>query len=182
MKSFSKLPWKGTAARLLTFFFENPTGTFYESQIRQRTRLSAGAVNRWLKVLAKEGYIALERKGRMNFYHLNRTSNLVRGMKTAWNLSLPLADALREAAEEFDIKIYLYGSAARGEDIEDSDWDLLIIGTMPVAEIERGLAVVRKKFERKLSVLTFTAAAWLAMRRKDPALYERVEKEKKELV
>lgn len=182
MKTVSKLPLGGTPARLLEFFLAHPTTIFYESQVRRQTRLSAGTVNNHLKTLAGQGYVVLERRGNMNFYRLNRTGSIVREIKVAWNLSLPLADALRVAAKELGVKAYLYGSAARGEDVEDSDWDLLVIGTVPLTEIEGRLAGIRNKFGRKLSMLAFTETDWLAMRRKDPALYERVEKEKKELV
>jgi len=182
MKTFSSVPpWNGTPARLLVFFFEHPTGTFYESEVRRQVRISAGAVNKHLKSLAEHGYLTSERKGNMNFYRLNRTSGMVRDMKAAWNMSLPLAGKLKDAARELDVKIYLYGSTARGEDIEDSDWDILVIGTVPLTEIEGKFNDIRKTSKRKLSLMVFTSAEWLAMWQKDPAFYERVEKDKKEL-
>lgn len=184
MKTLSSkiIIWQSnTALKLLLFFFEHPTQEFYEKQVSSETKISLGAVNKYLRELASENFLNLETKGKMKFFKLNRGNIIVKMLKTAYNLSLPIVCSLTYLGERFNIKIYLYGSAARGEDIEDSDWDILVIGNVKLNEIEKELNSIRGKFNKKIKPMVFTPSEWLKMKEEDPAFYDRVEKDKIEL-
>lgn len=167
--------------RLLDFFLENPTQEMYESQVRRKTGVSAGAANKYLKELAGERLIILRRAGKMNFYMLNRESSMVKRTKITHSLSLPIVGMLKGVGEKLGIEMYIYGSVARGEDTEGSDWDVLVLGRVRSHIIEREMAPVRRKAKRKIKLSIFTKNEWLSMSRKDPAFYERVEKDKVEI-
>ncbi|MEW5759207.1 MAG: nucleotidyltransferase domain-containing protein [Candidatus Thermoplasmatota archaeon] len=184
MKTISSknIIWKSsTALRLLIFFFENSTKEFYEKQVSNKTKISLGAVNKYLRELANEKFLILEMKGKMKFFRLNREGELVKKLKITYNLSLPIIKSLSNIGKKLGVKVYLYGSIARGEDIEDSDWDIFIIGNTKLENVEKELKTIRAKFNKKIKPMLFTENEWIKMKEKDPAFYERVEKDKIEL-
>jgi hypothetical protein len=127
MKSISFKKIKGiiweqdTALKLLLFFLDNPTNEFYEREVVKQTGISAGAANKYLKILAAEGFLKLVKTGNMNFYSLERGNPVVKQLKITYNLSKPIVRELEKLSKELNIKIYLYGSVARGEDAEGSN-------------------------------------------------------------
>lgn len=75
--------------------------------------------------LFQEGWVLLEKKGRLNFYQADLNSVKIRGYKK--NLTI---DRLRRLIEYLTGKaerLVLFGSAALGEDTDVSDLDLLIV-------------------------------------------------------
>lgn len=175
--------WKSNVAlRLLLFFFENASSEFYESCIRERTGLSLGSVNKYLKLLAKEDFLLLRKEGKMNFYKLNRENLTARYLKISYRLSNPIVPQLREIGRKLGVKVYLYGSVARGEDDEKSDWDILVIGSVKMAELEAGMRSLRKDFGKEIRLAVFTSKEWLDLPKKDMAFYQRLEKDRIGLV
>lgn len=179
--SYKFLEKSSTRMKLLVFFLENPTKEFYESEVKKKTGLSLGAVNKYLKELASEKILLLNKRGKMNFYKLNRENSLVKHLKITHNLSLPVIESMRKLGKKLGLKIYLYGSVARGEDVEDSDWDFLILGNVKLQSIERDMKPIRRHSSKKIRMSIFTKNEWLKMSKKDPAFYERVNKDKIEI-
>lgn len=182
MKTLSNI-FRGPKTRMiiLAFFMENPTSEFYELQVKNKTGISLGSANKHLKELASEGILIAKKKGNMNFYMLNKENITVKKLKIAYNLSLPLGQKIIEASKKLGCKTYLYGSVSRGEDKEDSDWDLLIISKERPQSIVGVFSMLGKEYNKKTRPFVFTQKEWLDMRKKDPAFYERVEKDKIEL-
>lgn len=171
-----------TAMKLLLYFLDNPTSEFYERQVAERTGTSVGAVNKYLKALANDGFLELVEKGNMNFYSLKKENPVVKHLKMSYNLSKPVVSELKEASRKLDVEIYLYGSVARGEDVEGSDWDVLVIGKAKLSEIEGKFNKIRKKFDKEIKLMTFSKSEWTKMEKNDKAFYERVERDKIELI
>ena len=99
MKTISSksIIWQSnTALKLLLFFLENPTKELYEKQVKEKTGLSLGATNKYLIRLADENLLLLKRRGKMKFFKLNRENILVKQLKIAYNLSLPIIDSLKD--------------------------------------------------------------------------------------
>ena len=184
MKTTSEsIIWKSNVAlKLLLFFFENASSEFYESQIKKQTELSMGGVNKYLKLLAKEDFLLLRKKGKMNFYRLNRENIIVKHLKITYSLSTPAVAQLKEIGRKFGIKLYLYGSVARGENDEKSDWDVLVIGNIKTSELEAEIRALRKRFNKEIRLTIFTNKEWLGLPKKDLAFYQRLEKDRIELV
>ncbi len=160
--------------KLLNWFLGHPTAEVFEREAKEKARVSAGAANSGLAALAKGGFLLMERAGRMKFFRLNRENPRIKQMKITHTLSRPVMEKL-EKLRGPQARVFLYGSAARGEDVEESDIDILVVG-------EASLAALRKAVpDKKVKFSLFTAREWADMRKKDPAFYERVEKDKKEL-
>jgi predicted nucleotidyltransferase len=81
-----------------------------------------------------------------------------------------------------NIEIYLYGSCARGENIGDSDIDLLIIGKIKRKDIVDDIERFSKKLGKDINFKIFSDIEWAMMLKKDKAYYNRVEKDKIRLI
>jgi len=177
MFQLNELFGKKVVVAILNFFLENPSKEFYETEVRENLKLARASVNKWLKYLVKKNILIVFQKGRMKVYRLDLDNPINKQLKILKNLCdiLPGLEALRGTRE-----VYLYGSSARGEDLEDSDVDLLIIGRR--TEVIDVLSKLEKKFNRRVKPSFYTELEWSQCARKDPAFYERVEKDKIRLV
>jgi predicted nucleotidyltransferase len=163
---------------ILNFFLENPSREFYETQIREKLKLARASVNKWLKHLVKANLLIVSQNGRMKVYKLNSDNFISKQLKILKNLCnfLPELEALKNKYE-----IYLYGSSARGEDLEDSDVDILVIGKRS-NEVIDVLSKLERKINRKIKPSFYTELEWSQAARKDYAFYERAERDKIRLI
>lgn len=152
---------------IIRFFAERPTGEFSQTEIIKELGIAKLSAIKWMDVLEKSRIVLMRQAGRSNLYRLNKESTAVRQIKVLSTISHLLPEIAKVGA-----KAYLFGSAARGEDDEKSDIDILIIGDDPSA-IDRV-----RKIDRRIKVTFFTPQAWSRIARDDPAFYERVEKDK----
>ena len=159
--------------RVLEFFMENPSKEFYERQVQQKVVAARASTRKWLRVLDELGFVLVTRQGRLKLYKLNRENPLVKQLRVLGTMSwlLPKLEVLKDRGE-----VYLYGSAARGEGIEDSDLDILVIGR------ERAVIDELKTIDARIKVSFFTPLEWAKTAKQDPAFYERVEHDKIRLV
>lgn len=133
-----------------------------------------------LKRLSEIGFLLKEKKGKMNFYKLDRENSLVKHFKIIFTLDSFL---VREIKKIEGVEIFLYGSFARGENVEESDFDILLISVREKqTRIISTLRNIGEKHGRNIRVVGFTRDEWIEMKKKDPAFYERVEKDKIRLV
>ena len=105
--------------------------------------------------------------GRTNLYKLNRGSPVAKQIKILNTVSNLVSRIPRVNGD-----VYLFCSAARGEDDEKSDIDVLIIGS------DSSVINTLGKINRRIKVTFFTSLKWSKMAREDSAFYERVEKDK----
>ena len=171
-----------TERRILDFFFENPEREVFEKEVRKLAVVSAGSANSCLKTLYKKTYLLHRKLGRMNFYKLNSEDSFVKQLKKAYTLSLPVISKIKEAFKNQNIEVYLYGSAARGEDTEKSDIDLLIIGNIEAVELEKNLTRIKIMSKKEIKPSLFRKLDWISVSKKDPAFFERVQKDKIRIV
>ena len=151
-----------------------PMAERHFSALQKETKLAKATLAKVLSRLLQHKLISVKPLGRMRLYRIERNHMLVKQYKIMETLNQLLP--LRTLQEAFDCRILLFGSAARGEDTEKSDIDLLLIadGAHPklITAIERAIPGTRK-----LAVHAFTPQDWAQMARKDAAFYERVEKD-----
>lgn len=153
---------------IIMHFAENPKEEVSQTSVIQTLHISKRSAIKWLRFLEKNRIVMKREVGRTNLYRLNRSNTLVKQIKVLRTISTLLAKATRlEGAE-----LYLFGSAARGEDDEKSDIDILLIGP------DRSGIEELRRIDRRIKVTAFTPLEWSRMAREDPAFYERVEKDR----
>jgi len=114
---------------VLAFLCENAHRDFYGSEVSGETGLSRGGVNGALHALARAGLVEAEDRGRMRFYRANLADARVRAFKTLLNVSG--LGRLLEPLSRLSLRVVLFGSAAAGTNLPDSDVDLLVVSNAP---------------------------------------------------
>jgi predicted nucleotidyltransferase len=173
-----EIPFNKNLNKLMFLFIGTPAKKFTQAEIRKFTDLSKRTVIKWLDALESYSFLKTEHIGRNILYYANLENPVMKQMKILINVSV-LYELAVQVAKELEAEVYLYGSAARGEDTEKSDIDLLIIGDkVPRNAVMAKLALLEKQLERKISFQIFTSLEWSQAARKDKPFYERVEKDK----
>lgn len=155
--------------KILSFLTLHRDSSYYDKEISEQTGLSRGTTNRLLNQFLKASLVSRERKGRMWFYTLSQ-SPLVNSYRVFENLVTlnELVITLRPLSQ----RIILFGSAATGEDIVESDIDLFILSQRK----DEALAAIRGfKIDREIRPVIQTVVEYAAARTKDKAFYEQVE-------
>ncbi len=165
--------------KVLSFFFRNQTKEFSQIGLIKNTKIAKATMVKWLKMMVNEETLLMSRVGVTNLYRLNNESNLVKYLKIISTLAE--LEPLKELSKKYGISIYLYGSSARGEDVEKSDVDLLVIGKPDKASLARETGKIAERIKKEIKTQIFSQQEWSLMARKDSAFYERVEKDKVKL-
>ena len=117
--------------KIAELIFNHPTKTFHIREISKKTGLSTTAVmaKHTLGDLEKFGIIKVEKTDLTTNIKANTESDSYRFYKKIFNLyRLERYNIIDKLIEMFNAEaIVLFGSFAKGEDIEDSDIDILII-------------------------------------------------------
>ena len=110
------------------YFFINPTIKLRVREIERELKLPLPSVIRYCKELEKEGLLRKVKIGNVVFYTANRSSELYLLEKRLYNLKSLYISGLVEflRIELSNPTIVVFGSYARGEDVESSDIDLYI--------------------------------------------------------
>lgn len=173
---FKELLVKTTHQKVLSFFLNHPTHNFYGSEISKKTGISIGQTSKILNDLLKARLVEKEQKGKTEIYHLLGDSPLLRTYKILNTLIFiePLVEKLKKVSK----KIILFGSCAKGINMEDSDLDLLIISNnkgkvlniisqYPYDE-HRGFSEIKPVIKK--------TSEWATLEEKDPVFYNELQK------
>jgi predicted nucleotidyltransferase len=168
---------KGTNQQeLLRIFFTNPDKSFFMQELGRIMGKKPGVFQRTLNIMEKEGLVRSEYRGHARFFQANKESFLYSEVKSIIAKTLGVQGTLRELVRGFkDVKMaLLYGSFAKGEEREDSDIDLLVVGK-PQAEREllREIPKYEKKLHREINYKLYSEKEYLEKRKRhEPFLDE----------
>jgi len=168
-----------SVAKLLVFFIRQPTLQIHQQNIRKKTKISKVTLIKWLNFLVENKILNLLKFGRTKVYSLNRENTVVKQLKLLDNILL--LSGVGELAVKHNVKVFLYGSSARGEDVETSDVDVLIIGKIKVEDIIKDIKKISEEIKMEINIKVFSPMQFAELSRTDRPFYERFEKDKIEL-
>jgi len=167
------------AFEIIEFFIENQDKEIYQSEISRKLRISRNTAFKWLGLLTKNNFLNERTSGKMKFFWLNKDNVVVKQTKVLINVA-KLSDVLRFVEE--GLEIYLYGSAAKGEEDKESDVDLLIIGRIEREKLVKIVEDARHAMRREIRPLVLTPLEYAKLSRRDKVLHENIEKSKVRLL
>ncbi len=136
--------------RVLEVFFKEPTATHFIREISREIKLSPPSVKIMIDNLIKSELIISKKSKPFNGYVANRDNEDFLFYKRAYNL-MSLYNLKKMIVEAIHPKsIILFGSYSRGEDIETSDIDILIISKV---KKDLNLETIEKKLKRKINIM-----------------------------
>ncbi|MEE9614159.1 MAG: nucleotidyltransferase domain-containing protein [Thermodesulfobacteriota bacterium] len=167
---------KTTHQKVLAFFLARPSGFFYGSEVSKKTGVSIGQVSKILNDLRRAGLVEKETKGKTELYRVLTDSAVLRTYKVLTTLISiePLVEGLKKVSR----LVILYGSCAKGTNVEESDLDLLVVSSVrdkvqdTVARFlydeGRGFSEIKPVIKRP--------AAWASLEQNDPSFYGELQK------
>lgn len=114
--------------RILQEFFDYPRKEFYLRGLSRATKIAMPSVTNHMKALVNGGLIIKQKKGLYPTFIANRENDLFKLYKKFNLVQRVNETGLLKAIYDFFVPnaIILYGSASKGEDIEESDIDLFV--------------------------------------------------------
>lgn len=162
--------------QILKIFLESPDHEFYQNEVVKESRLAPNTAIKWLKTLASYGLLNESWKGGLKIYDLNKESPVVRQMKILLNVAV-INDAVKGFAGR-DFELYLFGSAARGEDDSLSDIDLLILGKVDDRTVVQVVDSIKNALDREVNPVVKDPLEYSQLARTDRAFYENLQRDR----
>jgi predicted nucleotidyltransferase len=157
--------------KIINLLADYPNRQFFTKEISQKTKVSLGGAHNSLKDLEKGKMIFMEQRGNMKFFQINFRSPLVRQTRIA--LAVNKLSKIIEKIKELSKEIILFGSASRGEQSAESDFDLFVL-TNNRKEVKEIIKKERKKL--LINAIVKTPNEWGEMEIKEPEFYLEIKK------
>ena len=150
-----------TRGAILALLFGRPDERFYLRQVVRASGYGLGPVQRELKLLTEAGIIRRTQSGRQVYFQANSESPVFPELKSLIAKTVGVGDALRRALAPIKplIRVALiYGSAARGEEKQGSDIDLLIVGDVSFSDLVLHLQAPQNALGREINPTVYSGA------------------------
>jgi len=155
--------------RILSFFLENPYAETHLREIARRLRMSPSTVMRATRLLEKEDLVR-RRSGKNATFFKPTMSTEFKALKIACTISKLEEKGITELFGRKSrglSSVLLYGSAAKGEDSPESDYDFLAIA----AESDVKALELSEKLGRECNLQVYSVSEWKEASRKNRPFY-----------
>lgn len=146
---------QGVLAATLT----HPEKWWYLSELAEFLHTRPSSLQRELTALEQSGILQKRKDGRRTYFKAETRSPIFRDLRSIFEKTLGLIPTLRAALRPFGEKIasaFVYGSIARREERALSDVDLMVIGTVGVADLVPSLRKAEKRLGREVNVTNYS--------------------------
>ena len=165
----NNLIYRTSLQRVLYFLLEHSNEKYFDREISRLSGVSKAATNFALRDLMKAKLVSREKRGRMYFYYVDTGEHLIRQLKITQNVIniQPLAQKLNP----FSLKIILYGSSAKGENLKDSDMDLFILSREPQKVKE---LIYKSPLRKKIQYVINTPQHLAKLKKDNPVFFNEI--------
>lgn len=175
MNTLAELLSSRTRAEIFRLLFGVSGGALHTREIQRRARSSLGAVQQELQKLRRLGLVDAHRDGNRVAYTANRSHPLFPEIHRLVLKTGGLADLLRTALTHPKIEwAFVFGSVARGEEMTESDVDLLVIGDIGLRAVANLLSGVAEQIGREINPHVLRRAELLKRKGEKDAFLMRV--------
>jgi predicted nucleotidyltransferase len=143
-----------TRRAILALLYGHPDRSYYLREIVRATGLGLGPVQRELAQLAAVRIITRSDSGHQVYFRANTDSPIFTDLKNLITRTAGAADAIREALLPLEERIafaFIFGSVARGDETQQSDVDVLVVGDVSFAEVVGALKDAQVRLEREVN-------------------------------
>jgi len=144
--------------KVLSYLLLNHDVELYLNEMAVKFSVDPGNLARKLNEWEREGIVQKRKRGNLSLYRANIKHPLYKELRAITEKQFGLEDALCSAFKQVaDIKqVYIFGSYAKGGMGQESDVDVLVIGSHKAVDVQRKMATVQKKFDREINVVDMT--------------------------
>lgn len=170
MKTIKSIIYSTVQQKVFEFLLNNPGEQFFSYQVTQLAGLTRSATNLALHDLVETGLVEYETKGRMKFYSVSLDSPFIKEMK--YILNLVFLNGIVNKLKPLCSRIILFGSAARGENKKDSDFDMLLITNY---KDKVNVILSKSEIREELQPVIVTQNEYAAMKAKNEVFYKEIQ-------
>lgn len=144
--------------KLLCKLLLGPKKSYYLRELARELGVSYGALYREVENLADMGIVRRKKVGKVSLLSVNEQLPYIRDLRALLVKTAGVADVLREALDKFSAVKYavIYGSFAAGEATEESDVDVLIVGSLSEEVLAKELARAEEKLGREVNYILWS--------------------------
>ena len=157
--------------KIINLLADYPNQQFFTKEISKKLKISIGGAHNSLKELAKEKMIFREQKGNMKFFQINLHNSIIKQLRTT--SAIEKLAKITKRLEKDSKEIILFGSASRGEQSAESDFDLFVLTNNPKEARE---IIKRERKKLPVSAIVKTPNEWGETEIKEPEFYLEVKK------
>ncbi|MFH1065887.1 MAG: nucleotidyltransferase domain-containing protein [Nanoarchaeota archaeon] len=159
---------------ILTYFLKETSREFHVRRLAKLEKKSPTTISKILNIYAKEGI--LKQSSRLNhiFYKANMENQKLRDLKIYYNLKLIRNSGLTVFLEKelnHPEAIVLFGSFRKGDDIEKSDIDIVVIS---LVKKEINLTEFEKKLRHSLQLFILLPKDIESLKKSNPELLNNI--------
>ena len=137
-----------------------PDKWWYLSELAAFIRTTPSSLQRELKALVDAGILQQRREGTRTYFKAETQSPLFPDLRGLLEKTAGLLPTLEHALEPFEARIdcaFVYGSVARSQEHALSDVDVLVIGSVGLAELAPALRKAETRLGRDVNVTSYSA-------------------------
>lgn len=176
MSYFTEVLTQKRSIQILQIFIDSPDQDFYQNEVVKLSGLAPNTAINWLKLLASYDLLHVSWKGGLKIYRLNKDHPVIRQMKILLNVATIYESVKSFAGQGFEM--YLFGSAARGEDDRLSDIDLLLIGKLKDRTVVDVVESVKNGTGRQANPVVKTPLEYSRLAQTDNVFYENLQRDR----
>ncbi len=146
--------------QILGLLLLRPDESFYVRELARMTGIPVGSLNRELKLLTAAELLIRQPVGNQVRYQANRASPIFEELASIFRKTTGLAGILRQALKPLGKNVtlaFVFGSLAQGRAKQDSDVDLMVIGTVDFTKVVKQLMGVHEYLGREVNPVVMTA-------------------------
>ena len=150
-----------TRQNILATLLLSPERCWYLSDLAQRLKVPPSSLQRELASLTEAGILGRTVDGNRVYYQANPTHPLLPELQSLFAKTIGLADHVKVVLEPFWAAIdlaFIFGSVARGERKAQSDVDVLVVGSVGMADLALPLRELERTLQIPVNVTHFTLA------------------------
>lgn len=152
------------------FFLGNPYKEFYIRELAKKLKISPFATKKYADILVKEKLILEEKRANLRYLKANVKNLFYKYLKISYNVKKLLDSRFIEYLESNIANltsITLFGSLAKGEDSEESDIDILIIGKQKNLNLKE----FENRMDKEITLHFFSWSEWNEKAKEDHPFY-----------
>jgi predicted nucleotidyltransferase len=144
---------------VLAAAYTHPDRWRYLTELASFLGTSPSSLQRELAALVHAGLLEQRREANRTYYRARRRSPLYRELRSLFEKTAGVLATIRNGLQPYAAEIqfaFVYGSFARSQEHEASDVDLMVAGSIGLAELTPALRDLERKLGRDINVITYS--------------------------
>lgn len=139
--------------KILNLLILNENERFYVNELAKIIKEYPANVHKKLVELKKEGIVADDFQGMERYFYINKKYKFIKEYKNIILKGIGFEEILREKLKQVKgiESAYVFGSYAKNKMSDESDIDILVVGSFKTAELQRVFLVVQKLCGREIN-------------------------------